>query len=260
MIRAKLFKGLFLLFLIFVVVADGRRGNRRRKYKKAFKSTEFDVLIFTQHWPQTVCYTWKEESPKNECAMPGDEEWSIHGIWPTKYHVIGPLYCNKSMPFNFAALQPIELELEKKWIDVEKGRKAHSFWTHEWEKHGTCAAVLEPLNSELKYFKEGLALLDQYDMKHVLAKAMIMPGQAYNVQKILDGVKKVLGKTAQVQCVNNPKTHEIYLFEIRICFDKKLNLVDCDGIPGYPTNCSHKKDVIYPGQVPTDYNVVMVHG
>ena len=171
---------------------------------------DFDVVIFTQHWPQTVCYTWKEKSAKHECLLPSDEEWSIHGIWPTRYHVIGPLFCNSSLPFNIEALAPLEQELEVKWIDVEKGTKHHLFWVHEWEKHGTCAAVLEPLNTEFKYFKEGLTLLDTYDMKHVLAKTNIMPGQSYDVQTILDGVAKILGKRCQVNCVVNPVRYRCF--------------------------------------------------
>lgn len=185
------------------------RRNQRRETKISAGSNDFDVLIFTQHWPQTVCYTWKEKSAKHDCALPADEEWSIHGIWPTKYHVIGPLYCNSSFPFDITAVQPLESELEVKWIDVMKGTKHHAFWTHEWEKHGTCAAVLEPLNSEYKYFKKGLDLFDEYDMKHVLAQASIMPGQKYTVQTILDGVAKILGKKCQIECIVNSVRHAI---------------------------------------------------
>ncbi len=29
----------------------------------------------------------------------------------------------------------------------------NSLWTHEWEKHGTCAAQLPALSSEEKYFQ-----------------------------------------------------------------------------------------------------------
>lgn len=54
------------------------------------------------------------------------------------------------------------------------------------------------------------------------------------------------------------ETKDSYLFEVRICFDKKLNLVDCDGIPGYPTNCGLKKEIIYPGTVPSAYSVIQI--
>jgi hypothetical protein len=50
------------------------------------------------------------------------------------------------------------------------------------------------------------------------------------------------------------KTKLSYLFEIRICFDKNLTLIDCDGIKspsdpvtGIKTNCPLNKTITYPG-------------
>ncbi|XP_011314773.1 ribonuclease Oy-like [Fopius arisanus] len=238
--------------------ARRRKNPRNRRVNATKNSTAFDVLIFTQHWPQTVCYTWKQESPDHSCDLPHDDEWTIHGLWPTKFHKLGPQFCNPSLHFNVAALSPIQKEMEVKWIDVENGTKPFSFWKHEWQKHGTCSAVLEPLNTELKYFEMGLKLLDVYDMKHVLEKADIHPGLSYPVQAFLDGVYKVLGKKCQVECVSNKKEKKSYLFEIRICFDKSLNLIDCDGVAGFPTNCSPKRQILYPGTVPIEYHVLQI--
>lgn len=36
--------------------------------------------------------------------------------------------------------------------------KKHPYRKHEWEKHGTCAAQLEALNSQKKYFGKSLDL------------------------------------------------------------------------------------------------------
>ena len=82
--------------------------------------------------------------------------------------------------------------------------KPASFWKHEWEKHGTCASILESMNTEKKYFQKGIDLLDEYDMKNVLGKASIYPGNQYPVQFILDGIKKILDVNAQVMCVKHP--------------------------------------------------------
>lgn len=46
--------------------------------------------------------------------------------------------------------------------------------------------------------------------------------------------------------------------EIRVCFDKKLNLIDCDGIVGPShrgiggmiTNCPADRTIVYPDSVP----------
>lgn len=246
-----------LLLLFILDVCYGRR--RSRCQNKGEEKQDFDILIFTQHWPQTVCYLWKEKSESHACALPKDDEWSIHGIWPTKYHTEGPNYCNKSLPFNKTALNPIKDELERKWIDVENDKNHYSFWRHEWEKHGTCAAALPVFDTELKYFQKGLELLDLYDMKHVLGKSLILPGRSYAFEDIFNAVRKILGKTGQLECAYNEKTGEAYIFEIRICLDKSLKLIDCDGVNGFASSsCGRTKTIIYPGVVPTYYQAIQI--
>ncbi|CAK9821107.1 Ribonuclease Oy [Anthophora plagiata] len=243
--------------LLFLVIAN---VNGEEDYsRRGSGSTDFDVLIFTQSWPKTVCFTWKESSASHTCTLPKDQnEWTIHGIWPSQYHKMGPQFCDKSKPFDAKALKDLQSELQEKWIDVEYGKESYSFWEHEWNKHGTCAAQLRQLDTEVKYFGEGLHLLGIYDMKNVLAKASILPGQIHNATTILNAVERVLGKRSVLICRENHKTGELYILEIRICFDKTLGLINCDGVYGYPTNCNSYKDVIYPGEVPHLYNVVQV--
>ncbi|XP_015173495.1 PREDICTED: ribonuclease Oy [Polistes dominula] len=246
--------------LLLLLLFDPSFGRRRSKCQNKEKdSHNFDVLIFTQHWPQTVCYVWKEKSESHACALPKNDEWSIHGIWPTKYHTVGPNFCNQSLPFNASALDPIKSELEEKWIDVENMNDTYSFWRHEWIKHGTCAAILPELNTEFKYFQKGLELLNIYDMKDVLGKCNILPGSSYAVQDIFNAIKKIVGTTPEIGCVHNKEKDEAYIFEIKICFDKNLRLVDCDGISGYPSEtCKNYKQVTYPGIVPSYYNVIQI--
>ena len=182
-----------------------RRSHQELYIKsKPTADNDFDLIIFTQHWPQTVCFEWKEKSESHKCTLPLNEEWCIHGIWPTQYHKIAPEYCNKTLNFDLAALESIEHTLEEKWMDVQHGLKPASFWKHEWEKHGTCASVLESMNTEIKYFQKGLDLLDYYDMKNVLGKASIYPGKQYPVETILNGIHKILDVNGQVMCVRHP--------------------------------------------------------
>ena len=161
-------------------------------------------MIFTQHWPPTVCFLWKEKNETHKCSLPRDEEWTIHGVWPTAFHTRGPAFCNAELHFDITALEVLRKELEVNWIDVQNGTKPYSFWKHEWEKHGTCANSIPSMNNITKYFQSGLNFLNEYDMKHVLAKASILPGKNYTVENLLNGVKKVLGVNSQVECVQNP--------------------------------------------------------
>ncbi|XP_018366988.1 PREDICTED: ribonuclease Oy [Trachymyrmex cornetzi] len=227
------------------------------------KSNEFDVLIFTQRWPLTVCFEWENRSRLNSthsCVLPKRTEWTIHGIWPTKYNEMGPQFCNRSLSFDSKALAPIEGALKENWIDIHNESKPYSFWKHEWDKHGTCAISVRDLNNELKYFQTGLKLLDKYNMIDVLAKANILPGNKYTVQNYLTGIQRILNKRGQVMCVVDKKTKNSYVNEIRICFDKTLQLVDCNGIYNFPTNCNRAQQIIYPNIVPRHhiYNVKLI--
>lgn len=181
----------------------------RRKHRRQ-TSNEFDVLIFTQRWPPTACFVWKENSESRSCVLPKREEWTIHGIWPTKFRTIGPEYCNDSMPFDARTLAPLESELKENWIDIQNGSRPYTFWKHEWDKHGTCALTVKALDNEYNYFLAGLNLLDEYNMIDVLAKASILPGQSYMVLDILAGIQKVLRKRGQVMCARNEVSARIH--------------------------------------------------
>ncbi|XP_076239732.1 ribonuclease Oy-like [Calliopsis andreniformis] len=216
------------------------------------RSSNFDIIIFTQRWPATICHLWQENSPWHQCALPSDiNEWTIHGIWPSQYHKIGPLFCNPSLPFSISALKPIEGQLKEKWIDIEYGRDSYSLWQHEWEKHGTCAAVLEPMSTEIKYFQKGVSLLKQYDMKNVLSQANIVPGNSYAVTDILNAIQEVLGKRGMVVCRKDKSSGQSYIMEVRVCLNKALELIDCDDAYEYPTNCNTYESVVYPSR--SDY-------
>lgn len=156
----------------------------------------------------TACFVWKKGSDKHSCSLPKREQWTIHGIWPTKLHTLGPQYCNR-LPFNPKTLAPIESELKESWTDIHNGSKPYSFWKHEWDKHGTCAIGIESLNNEFNYFKTALKLLDNYNMIDVLAKANILPGKKYMVQDIFAGIQKILNKSSQIMCTVNQVSSKI---------------------------------------------------
>ncbi|KAJ8676756.1 hypothetical protein QAD02_012543, partial [Eretmocerus hayati] len=219
---------------------------------------DYDMFIFSQVWPPVSCYDWKQKSPSHKCNMPPFEEWSIHGLWPTKKHTLGPFYCNSSLPFNYDALDSLKAQLEVKWIDVHKGSKPHEFWRHEWEKHGTCSVDIENINTEKKYFQKALDLHDKYNLKDVLDKANILVNQKYKLQDYLDGLQKVLKKTAFVGCIESGKKDETFVSELRICLDKQFELMNCNDISEYPSNCNHKKLITYPESVPNFNNMPTV--
>lgn len=253
-----IFTTLFV-FSFFSLVNSLYRGHRHHD------APNWDLLIFTQNWPSSVCHKWSSEGVNHSCLNYPANTWTIHGIWPTKLGTIGPGFCKNSSSFSPEAIYGIEDQLMQVWAPVEKHKKKYDFWAHEWKKHGTCASILPALATEFDYFYKGIELIQAYNMNGVLQKAGIIPGQAYNVTQIWDGVHKVLNKKPQVVCFNDKENVSV-LLEVRICFDKQLNLVDCDGTvvgangeeptlerrSGYQnlSNCLMEKSVQYPPGAP----------
>jgi ribonuclease I len=85
----------------------------------------------------------------------GNNEWSIHGLWPQYTPTSYPTYCGK-VSFDISKLELILPELNQYWYSEDKTEtKNADFWKHEYLKHGSC--VFTPLN-ELEYFGKTLKL------------------------------------------------------------------------------------------------------
>lgn len=231
---------------------------------------DWDILIFSQKWPSTACKAWKHNKPTHSCNFPSKKDsWTVHGVWPTKIGTRGPENCNGTWLFDPEKVKPIEDELEQSWTNIEKGTGLYDLWSHEWTKHGTCAAAIEPLNSEVKYFGKGLELHKRYSMSDVLSEANINPSDTKPV--IITQINEVLlskfGKKPIIQC--KYEDHIQYIFELRVCFDKQLNLIDCSvllktfknlrDVDGVLTNCNVNADIIYPEQDPPKRQLVQLY-
>jgi ribonuclease T2 len=128
---------------------------------------------------------------------------------PTKLGTKGPEFCNSSLHFNSTQLEPIEEQLEQYWTNIHNG-SIYTLWKHEWRKHGTCAAALPALDTENKYFGQGLKWINQYDMSNILGKSGIQPNnQGYTLQDVWNVVQKSVGKNPAIQCLVDPVSIKI---------------------------------------------------
>lgn len=135
------------------------------------------------------------------------------------------------------------------------GLPESSLWEHEWLKHGTCASVLPELSNENKYFGQGLAWFQQYTMTSLLSKAGYTPDMNTTVEQLNDIITSSLTRNPSIHCIVDRETKQTYLSEIRICFDKQLELVDCNGVvdslTAKPiTNCKSNQPILYPSRLP----------
>uniref|UniRef100_A0A8D0G873 Uncharacterized protein n=1 Tax=Sphenodon punctatus TaxID=8508 RepID=A0A8D0G873_SPHPU len=109
-----------------------------------------------------------------------------------------------------------------------------------WEKHGTCAATVEPLNSQKKYFGKTLELYEKLDLNSCLLKVGIKPGNtSYQMTAIKEALTSVYGVTPKIQCLSPEEGEEVQTIgQIEFCLTKELTL----------RNCTDSNDSSYSGQ------------
>ncbi|KAM8952938.1 ribonuclease T2 [Pelodytes ibericus] len=181
------------------------------------KSHEWTKLILTHHWPVTVC-----EMDKVKCENPPNY-WTLHGLWPDKSQM-----CNNSWHFDYAEIQDILPEMNKWWPDVLHPNRTQ-LWKHEWQKHGTCAASLESLNSQHKYFSKGLELYKKFDLNSALQKAGITPStKYYQMKDITNAIINLYGVVPKIQCLPPQQGEDAQtLGQIEVCFTKEFQMRNC---------------------------------
>ncbi|KAI9024316.1 RNase Sy [Phycomyces nitens] len=95
-----------------------------------------------------------------------------------------------------------------------------TFWTHEWDKHGTCVTTLDPAcfgDSYTKYqdmytyFAKVLELRSTYNLHDILADAGITPGGSYKATAMIAAIKKSTGFTPRITCTSGT-LNEIWLY------------------------------------------------
>jgi len=222
----------------------------------------FDILIFTQHWPYTTCIDWENRSSHNSCSRILQTAWSVHGLWPTQFGKIAPSFCNTTWKFDYDSVKNIKSDLDIYWPDYEMRGHPNSLWTHEWEKHGTCAAQLPALSSEEKYFQTGITLSKQIRLTEWLKEKNIVPGPAkYTKSEVYNAVMEKTKFRPHIDCEHIDG--EQFIKEIKVCFSKNLTLVHCDNIVSSSygdttlTNsrgsCSEDKPFLYPAKMNPAY-------
>uniref|UniRef100_A0AAZ3S549 Ribonuclease T2 n=2 Tax=Oncorhynchus tshawytscha TaxID=74940 RepID=A0AAZ3S549_ONCTS len=200
-------------------------------------------LILTHHWPSTFC-------SMEHCHSKFDY-WTLHGLWPDKGQE-----CNSSLHFNETLIQDLLPEMQKWWPDL-KIPESSRFWKYEWQKHGTCAAKAESLNSQHKYFGKALELYHKLDLDGVMKKCNIVPSETYYTFDLIEGnILNFYNVKPKIQCIH-PKEGKVQILgQIEICFNSDFQLDDCEHSETDTVNlnvkgagfsvCDHATPVYYP--------------
>ena len=201
-----------------------------------------------------------------------DEAWSVHGLWPTIFHKIAPVFCNNTWHYDHDLMEPIMddmhryctvhqavhmyiMYMHRYWPDVEMRGVTDSLWSHEWIKHGTCACLnpLTSITTQTEYFEAGVKLAEVNTVTLWLEQAGVVPSDTehYKTSDVWDAVIKGNGGfRPKIECLNvhgqayisevreksfiisvlNMTKILLKLLQVRICYDKNMTRVDCDGI------------------------------
>ncbi|KXN71523.1 base non specific RNase Rh [Conidiobolus coronatus NRRL 28638] len=147
-----------------------------------------------------------------EDSGPSDQ-WTLHGLWPNNCDGShGPSDgCDDDRNYdNMAQIvaqdRALESQMNEYWSSYKGDNPA--FWSHEWNKHGTCLSTVEPkcytnyqTGMEVRdYFKQALALRKQFNLYKILSDNGVKPGRTYSKQQITDAIRDGLGKQATLVC------------------------------------------------------------
>jgi ribonuclease T2 len=171
----------------------------------ASAASDFDFFLLVRQYSPTLCSS-------TSCSKDTVSEFTIHGLWPEYYNGY-PSYCTDAS-FSEKSLDGSTVDqMNCEWPSFNGGNSG--FWSHEWEKHGTCS--LDVLPTEEDYFSKGLEVNDMYDVNVALTKAgiSIVDGNEVEASAIQAALNDAYGVNGVLKCQNGA------LSEVWMCLDKE---------------------------------------
>ncbi|XP_061366351.1 extracellular ribonuclease LE-like [Gastrolobium bilobum] len=212
------FKGSILIKLVLLL-----------QYLSVFcVSQDFDFFYFVQQWPGSYCDT------KQSCCYPTtgkpDADFGIHGLWPNYNDGSYPSNCDSNNPFQQSQISDLISNLQSNWPTLAcPSSNGIQFWTHEWDKHGTCS---ESVLKQHDYFAAALNLKQNANLLQALTSAGIQPdGGSYSLSSIKGAIKDAIGYTPFIEC-NVDSSGNSQLYQVYLCVDTSgSSFLECPVFP-----------------------------
>ncbi|NP_001266087.1 ribonuclease 1-like [Cicer arietinum] len=194
----------------------------------ASQSQDFDFFYFVQQWPGSYC------DSKKACCYPTtgkpDADFGIHGLWPNYKDGTYPSNCDPSKPFDESQISGLTSSLQKNWPTLAcPSGDGITFWTHEWEKHGTCS---ESVLNQHDYFETTLNLKQKANLLKALTSAGInADGGSYSLSNIKTAIQDGVGFAPFIEC-NRDSSGNSQLYQVYLCVDNSgSDFIDCPVFP-----------------------------
>ncbi|KAJ6322392.1 hypothetical protein OIU77_012278 [Salix suchowensis] len=180
-------------------------------------------------WPVSYCDT------KQSCCYPRTgkpvADFGIHGLWPQNKDGSYPQNCNPDSALDEDQISDLTSSLQKDWASLScPSSTGFRFWSHEWEKHGTCAESEEI--DQHGYFEAALKLKEKANLLQALRNAGIQPDdEFYDLGSIKEAIKDATGFTPGIECNIDPsKNSQIY--QVFMCVDiSGSEFIECPAVP-----------------------------
>ncbi|KAL0336376.1 UNVERIFIED_CONTAM: Extracellular ribonuclease LE [Sesamum radiatum] len=189
---------------------------------------DFDFFYFVQQWPGSYCDT------KRGCCYPTTgkppSDFGIHGLWPNYRDGSYPSNCDPNNPYDQSKISDLISRMQENWATLScPSNSGSTFWSHEWEKHGTCS---ESALDQHGYFKAALNLKSKVDLLQILQSAGINPeGGFYSLSSIRSAIRSGIGYTPGIEC-NVDEEGNSQLYQIYVCVDTSgSELIECPVFP-----------------------------
>jgi len=188
-------------------------------FSLACADNSWDYLLLVTRWPGTIGYG---------VSLPSNVTYfTLHGVWPTRNDGSWPQFCNNSYPFEPNQIESLVSNLWVYWYDYQGN--GYSFWSHEWEKHGTCAGTIPQMADEYDYFSAALQLAAKYNPVGAFGSSITPSNsQTYSLSSVTNTFANYFNVEPIVTCLDVSLGTALDM--VQLCVNKQFQLESC------PTN------------------------
>ncbi|ELP90954.1 ribonuclease 3 precursor, putative [Entamoeba invadens IP1] len=198
-----------------------RPFSQCKKYIKFEKKFEFLMLV--QYWPGGRCYDYKCSLPQTLPQL--KESFWLHGLWP-QFILNRNMFCCWS-PFNVFQVEsqliknePLFQEIKEFWPSVDSCKLS----LYQYDKHGACSlTTYEGKDGPFDYFRMAIELWKKNDVWKILkdSRLKVETNKLYKLDNLKEIISNAYGGKVAFMCRDLTS-----IYEIRVCYDHKINKYD----------------------------------
>jgi ribonuclease T2 len=204
----------------------------------------YDFFVFANGWPGSTCLIADIQHHACNATIQPVEGFLVHGLWSENNDGTWPQFCNNSQPFDFSLISSLQDDLQHYWPSLYNA--PDFLWSHEWEKHGTCAEDI--FAGEYAFFAGVLKLRKSFDALAALKAAGIEPDDQKAVARsdvvaALTNGLKLPPNAVTMECFWDKSANQQLLSELRFCIGHDASLPFCS-FPAAVTDSDCKEDTV----------------